>query len=156
MMASGAACADEASVIKQALEMSPGQVQDAGHNLSSVQYLKQKGYFSRKPDYQADYSHFYYPKKDISLFGAKLVAFDHEYLERYVGCCVSPGVEVILKKGDHFGSAELDNFAQTNACKIINFNQVYLPDKVVKKLLGSQKTEELLVLSCKERDKSSE
>jgi len=145
--------ADPATVIKKSLGLGPEEVQKAEANLEVVTQLKQAGVFDQKPNFEGDYYHFYYPRKDIKIFGATLIAFDHEYLIEYVGCCVNPGVALILKKNELFDEKEIEGFAKANSCKVKKIHEIYLPDSVVSELNITKNKSEFVALSCKQSDK---
>lgn len=74
------------------------------------------GYVSRKPDLRFDYTDYRKLRKPAWLFGYSIVVIEEEYMAEYVGCCVSPGLGVVLfGKGD---SDKLAAFARANGCSV--------------------------------------
>lgn len=148
--------AEPALAVKKFLETSPETIEESMDNLDSLQKLKKDGFLDENANVQGDYYHVYFPKKEIVIFGAKLVALNHEYLTDYIGCCVNPGISVVLKKVDGFNSNEIDVFSKRNSCKINDIEKVYLPDSVIKQIDIVKDKAFLFELSCKQNDKSHE
>ncbi len=148
--------AEPALLIKKLLETSPETIEESMESLDSLTILKKNGVIDEKANVQGDYHHFYFPKKEIEMFGAKLVVLDHEYLADYIGCCVDPGVAVVLKKVDGFNSNEIDTFAKQNSCKINDIEKSFIPDLVMKQLGHVNDKKYLFELSCKQNDKRHE
>jgi hypothetical protein len=111
-------------------------------------YIK-GGYVRRKPDYGVDYNDLREVRKPATLFGHKL----HVLLEEYrgktpVGCCVSPGIGMVIEQKGNLGA--LESFLTTNKCSIEgsdspngNFNGLDIPSTP-----GAAYFE----ISCRERD----
>jgi hypothetical protein len=110
-------------------------------------YIK-AGYVKRKPDYSVDYNDLRKVLKPATLFGHKLTVLMEEYMSQYIGCCVSPGIGVVIEqKGD---MTELESFLTSNKCSIAttaspegNFGGLNIPSKP-----GAAYFE----ISCRERD----
>ena len=106
------------------------------------------GYVARRPDRRMDYTDYRLMRRPFAFLGQALVAVEEEYLDRYVGCCVNPGVGAILKvSGDR---SELEAFATANRCRLL-----LDPRDVADTLrqLGIRPAAGTFVrLSCRERD----
>ncbi len=149
-------CAEPALEVKKLLEASPDTIEQSMDSIDSLKMLKKQGVIDEKANVQGDYYHFYFPKKEIVIFGAKLIALDHEYLTDYIGCCVNPGVAVVLKRMDGFNSNEIDVFAKQHSCNINDIEKAHLPDLVIKQVGLANDKAFLFELSCKQNDKIHE
>jgi len=154
LLFSSTSSADEVEKIKMSLQMNPNQVQKDGARLKPLNYLKKRGFFDNVPDLKSDYSHVYFPKKPIRIFDTSLLAFDIEYLETYNGCCVNPGVAIVLEKNG--GARGLSEFAKRNTCRVTNIKHANLPPEIADRLKLTHKLDHLVVLSCKESDRNRE
>ena len=77
-------------------------------------YIK-AGVVAQKPDSAADYVDYRRFRKPATLFGHKLVVLEEEYMTTYIGCCVDPGIGMVVEvAGD---TTELDAFLVTNKCR---------------------------------------
>lgn len=105
------------------------------------------GYVGRRPDLRFDYTDYRKVRKPTQLFGYSILVIEEEYMGQYVGCCVSPGLGLVLSgKCD---SRTLVTFAQGNGCSIEH------PADVSDTLAGlglAVPTGPLTRLSCRERD----
>lgn len=146
--------ADAAQELVSALKMTPDKIQEEPGNLGVLKFLKEKGLINIEPDFVADYSHTYYAKSDVLVFGAKLLALDFEYLDRYVGCCVDPGIALVLNiensQSEYQGVVK---FAKDNICSVTSLEKARLPSEVKVAVSARHKKEEVFVLSCKLREK---
>lgn len=77
-------------------------------------YIK-SGHVSRKPDNAADYVDYRRLRKPTALFGHPLLVLEEEYMNQYIGCCVNPGIGMVIEVK---GSTEaLDAFLAANKCR---------------------------------------
>ncbi len=80
----------------------------------AIRALIKNGYVRRKPASRQDYSDYRALQKPFSFMGAKLLVVEEQYMAKYVGCCVNPGIGILL---DNFGnSAAIAKLATTQAC----------------------------------------
>lgn len=115
--------------------------------------MKRQGVIGDDPNYKWDYTSLYIPKKDIKIFGTKLVAYAHEYMTTWIGCCVRYGASLILKQGKTFDKSQLNTFADHNACAVKAVNDIYFPsDEVISALKINDNKEKFIILSCREGD----
>lgn len=148
--------ADEISVIKQALATSHDKIEASGAKLPAIKHLKRNGFISNSPDEVYDYSDIYFPLKHIQLFGARLIALDHEYRNKTgVGCCVSPGISVLLIKEKQFDLKALTAFAKKHTCTAWS-KIMFFPPQLIERLDTNVNSSDIVELSCKERDRQGE
>ena len=127
-----------------ALRQKPGTSERIGSPADAIMGYANAGYVNKQPDSRADYSDYRILKKPAQFMGHMLVAIEEEYMQEYVGCCVSPGMAVTVRvsqTGD-----DLDTFASKNGCSVSNDTDgidIGLP----KAPAGTYAT-----LNCKERD----
>ncbi|MFZ6768392.1 hypothetical protein ACO0LM_15115 [Undibacterium sp. Di26W] len=110
---------------------------------------KRAGILSKQADARADYVDFYLLRKPASFLGHPLVLLEEEYMDTYVGCCVSPGLGLVVQvNGD---TRTMQDFAEKNACTLTPHADV----------IGTLKTYgirnklpkvDYATLSCRERD----
>lgn len=114
-----------------------------------IKEMKKNGIIPNKPTEGADYTDYYRIKSPQRIFWHDLVVFEHEYRQVYLGCCVSPGIGLVLKVN---GSIQnLKNIALTNKCSLdypLDTN-----DYMVK--LKPSTTSGYAYLSCRKRDLTS-
>ncbi|MFZ6735234.1 hypothetical protein ACO0LG_25165 [Undibacterium sp. Ji42W] len=114
-----------------------------------IQAYQQAGILSKKPDQRADYVDFYLVRKPANFMGHKLVLLEEEYMDTYVGCCVSPGLGLVLQV--EADTRPLQDFAEKNACTFKSHADVF--DTL--KTYGIRHTlpkADYASLSCRERD----
>lgn len=115
----------------------------------AIRNYKRSNYIKAEPDLRYDYIDNYLLLKPATFLGHDLKVIEEEYIAAYVGCCVSPGVGVIIKQKGSLNNVKA--FARKNRCSIepINFN-AHL------RVLGIKKpqapTGNYYALSCRERD----
>lgn len=110
---------------------------------------KQAGILARQADARADYVDFYLLRKPASFMGHKLVLLEEEYMDTYVGCCVSPGMGLVVQVSD--STKSLQDFAEKNACTFKPHADVFdtLKTYGIKNNLPKV---DYASLSCRERD----
>lgn len=120
-----------------------------GSSGSALKNYMQEGIINQRPNQRADYTDYYLVKKPAKLMGHDLVVIEEEYMSRYVGCCVSPGVGVTVKVA---GSTEnLEKFANENGCTLTR--QVDLQHEIESIGIKTKVPKGNYVsLSCRERD----
>jgi hypothetical protein len=78
-------------------------------------YMKE-GIVDKKPNQRADYTDYYVINNPTEFMGHELIVIEEEYMDSYIGCCVSPGAGAIIKIN---GSSEnLKNFSKNNYCSL--------------------------------------
>jgi hypothetical protein len=81
------------------------------------------------------------------LFGQELLVIEEEYMRKYIGCCVSPGVGAILRVTTDI--APLKKFSSSNGCSVQEGQDVVQ----TLQSLGLKPTRgDVLSISCRERD----
>lgn len=132
------------------LEASPENVQASSETQKALETLKQHNIIKNEPDIVADYNHIYIAIKQLPVLGGVLLALDHEYLENWIGCCVNPGVALILQvKKDMDDTTALASFAKENHCTVKPFEQSFMTKDLKEAAFDHLKKEDILVLSCK-------
>jgi hypothetical protein len=97
-----------------------------------------------------DYVSYYRPKKAVYFHGAKLLYFEYEYLEEFIGCCVDDGFGLILQGKPN---NEIVKFATDSGCKINEGDQAYLPYDINKEFKVRRiQIESVFELSCRAND----
>jgi hypothetical protein len=112
--------------------------------------LQRAGILSKNVSSRFDYVSYYKPTRLVTFYGARLMYFENEYLEQFIGCCVDDGFGLILQGSE---SKEINDFAATNGCKITIGDHVYLPFEINKEFEKQKvKIESLLEISCRFND----
>lgn len=130
-----------------ALRQKPGTSERIGSSRDAIMGYANAGYVNKQPDYRADYSDYRTLKKPAKFMGHTLVSIEEEYMQKYVGCCVSPGMSVTVRispTGD-----DLDTFASKNGCSVSRDTDDYYSTD-----MGLPKAPKgtYASLNCKERD----
>ncbi|WP_426101423.1 hypothetical protein [Massilia sp. TSP1-1-2] len=138
----------EAGLIK-ALSLNPSTRDRLGDSGQALQAYIKAGYLDLKPAQRADYTDYRVFKKPATLMGHTLVIVEEEYMTRFIGCCVSPGVGVTVRLSG--SSDNLEKFADKNGCAFIALEhpQAELSTFGIKASFPKGK---YASLSCRERD----
>jgi hypothetical protein len=80
----------------------------------AIEKLAKMGFLPIKPDDRADYVDYRRVRKPLSLFGHKVVVIEEEYLTQYIGCCVNPGIGMVIETNGAMG--DLNAFLVPNKC----------------------------------------
>lgn len=145
---SGACIAQSNDVIERSLTADPKHESRLIDGQEVVLELSQQGALKRKPNERRDYSDYYVPQRTIYVLGAKLISFEHEYITRYIGCCVNPGNAVVLQPSKE--TVEIEEFSRRNGCKYSVGDEIfYVPERAMKKLTKSERSS-LVEVSCKD------
>lgn len=107
------------------------------------------GHVGRKPDLRFDYNDYRMLRKPARLFGFTILVLEEEYMAKYVGCCVSPGLGVMLT--GHGDARKLAAFARANGCSL---EAPADPSGIPAELGLAVPAAGLTYLSCRERDVS--
>lgn len=132
-----------------ALRLKSGGNERMADSGKAIQAYIKTGLLDKKPAGRSDYTDFHILKQPTSLMGHKLIVIEEEYMSEYIGCCVSPGIGVIVETVD--GGENLTEFARKNGCSVeehVNLEQE-LSGLDIKNLLP---TGDFTSLSCRERD----
>tara|TARA_R100001039_G_C1854728_1_gene117183 strand:+ start:3073 stop:3573 length:501 start_codon:yes stop_codon:yes gene_type:complete len=139
------------------LEASPENLQASSETQNALETLKQQGIINNEPDIVADYNHIYITNKPLPVLGGVLLALDHEYLEDWIGCCVNPGMALVLQvQKDRDDTTALASFAKENHCKVIPFEQSFMTKDLKEAAFDHIKKDDILVISCKLSDRNYE
>jgi hypothetical protein len=113
-----------------------------------VRQLVKSGAFKEKPTQRMDYADYYVPQKPVSVLGAKLISFEHQYQQKYIGCCVNPGNAVVLHPTKSVEN--IKSFADKNRCRFSAGREIFLvPDEALKGLSDKERLS-LVEVSCKD------
>lgn len=82
----------------------------------AIQNYIAAGYLARKPNVRADYTDYWWLKKPAPFMGHELVMIGEQYMSKWIGCCVDPGLDVVVKIDG--STARLEQFARENKCSI--------------------------------------
>jgi len=119
-----------------------------------IKEMAKSGVFSKEPTERADYVSYYFPQTETHVFGYKLVYFDYEYSEEYIGCCVDPGAAIVIQVMPNNNLASIENFAKNNHCSIKKEEQIYMPNSIKEKIVKNGiSISNIVEVSCKERDR---
>ena len=148
--------ADMASLesgLRHAMRLKHGTNERTGTSGKAIQAYIQAGLLRTRPDQRFDYTDYYLLQKPAPFLGHELLLIEEEYITRYIGCCVSPGLGVTVKVQ---GSTQnLEKFAQANRCTLTDnvdlaheLREVAIKNRLPKAHYAS--------LSCRERDAQRE
>lgn len=137
------------SGLLHAMQLKKGTSERTGTSGQAIRAYQQAGLVSKTPRQRFDYTDYYLLDKPVPFMGHELVLIEEEYIDKYIGCCVSPGVGITLKV--HGSIKNLQQFARASRCTLtdhIDFahalREVAIKNKVPKAHYAS--------LSCRERD----
>lgn len=132
------------------------RIQPSSEKLNALETLKRLGIINLEPDIVADYNHIYLANKQVPILGGVLLALDDEYFDSYVGCCVNPGITLVIDVGNKNADAlTLMEFAKENACSVTPFEQAIMANEVEEALIHTSNKGDIVVLSCKLRDEAN-
>jgi len=100
--------------LTNALRLKPGTNERAGDSGKAIQAYMKEGVVNKKPNQRADYVDYYVVKKPASFMGHALVVIEEEYMSKYVGCCVDPGVGITVRLTG--SPRNLEEFVEANKC----------------------------------------
>lgn len=134
-----------------ALSLKKGSTERLGNSGKTIQSYMKEGFVNKKPNQRADYTDYYLLKKPAMFMGHELLVIEEEYMSKYIGCCVSPGMGVTVKVS---GSPKnLENFAVKNKCTLTNDVDIQAELKSVS-VNANFPRGQYASLSCRERDAS--
>jgi len=136
-------------VLIEALKLDTTTQERVGSPEAAVEAYAAAGLINLDPDVRADYTSYFLVKKRTEFLGHTLVLIEHEYMDEYVGCCVSPGMGVTVRvKGS---TQSLEDFAAANGCSFSDNTDPAAELKAfnLKSLLFKA---HYATLSCRERD----
>lgn len=116
---------------------------------AAIRAYKAQGYINPKPNVRADYVDYYLLNKPATFMGHDLKVIEEEYMDTYVGCCVSPGLGLSL--GVRGSLTSLKAFAAENGCKVEENIDLYA-DLTNLGLKLRPMRGRFASLSCRERD----
>jgi len=132
-----------------ALKIKPDGQDRQAESRPVMRAYQQAAIISKKPQQRADYIDFYLLQKPASFMGHTLILLEEEYMDQYVGCCVSPGMGLILKT--NADTRAVQDFANKNACTFTpradvfdRLRMFHIDHKLAKA--------DYAMLSCRERD----
>ena len=137
------------TLLIEALKLDATTHERVGAPEAAVEAYAAAGLINVDADVRADYTSYFLVKKRTEFMGHTLVIIEHEYMDEYVGCCVSPGMGVTVRvKGD---TRSLEDFAAANGCSFSDNTDPAAELKAfnVKSLLFKA---HYASLSCRERD----
>jgi hypothetical protein len=103
-------------VLREAMTPGPTGEERAIDSGAAIRTYIAKGFVSKAPDQRADYVDYRRVRKPASLFGHKLVVLEEEYLTTYIGCCVNPGLGIVVEKKGSLTA--LTRFVDNNRCAV--------------------------------------
>lgn len=133
------------SMVMDSLRLRPGTGERMVDSGKMIVALANSGYVNLKPDESWDYSDYRFLKKRADFLGHEIIVIEEEYFEKWIGCCVNPGLAITFKLN---GNTDfLQTFARNNKCKIGFDGDKYYGPALPPAPKGTYAT-----LSCKEGD----
>lgn len=133
------------SMVMDSLRLRPGTGERMVDSGKMIVALANSGYVNLKPDERWDYSDYRFLKKRADFLGHEIIVIEEEYFEKWIGCCVNPGLAITFKLN---GNTDfLQTFARNNKCKIGFDGDKYYGPALPPAPKGTYAT-----LSCKEGD----
>lgn len=80
----------------------------------AIKTLIDHGLVPAAPDRRSDYTDYRFVDGDITFLGHDVLAVTEDYLIEWIGCCVDPGIGVVLRKPADLSA--LIAFSEDNAC----------------------------------------
>ena len=121
-----------------------------GDSGEAIQEFIKKGYLGKAPNRRADYTDYWEVKNQVDFMGHTLVVIEEEYMSKYIGCCVSPGIGITVKINKDVSA--LKDFASTNKCSFTSMNQSELNSELSFTGIKATDKGKYATLSCRERD----
>lgn len=139
--------------LRHALQLKRGTAERTGTSGQAIRAYMQAGLVSKTPQQRFDYTDYYLVNKPTPFLGHELVLIEEEYIDKYIGCCVSPGAGVTVKV--HGSTQKLQQFARANRCTLRdNVDLAHeLREVAIKTRVASA---HYASLSCRERDAERE
>jgi hypothetical protein len=103
------------TLLRQAMTPSGEELERAVEPGAAIRAYIKSGHVRRKPDSAADYVDYRRLRKPSTLFGHPLMVLEEEYMTKYIGCCVNPGIGMVIEV--HGSTEELDAFLTANKCR---------------------------------------
>lgn len=122
-----------------------------GDSGAAIRAYANAGLVDIKPAIRMDYSDYRRFKQPAPFLGHELVVIEEEYMAAYVGCCVSPGVAILVKL--YPDGVNLGEFIQGRGCSL-NADVSHYAD-IPELQLPPLRYGSFVEISCKERDSVS-
>lgn len=123
------------------------RVADSG---AAIQGYIAAGYLTRKPNVRADYTDYRWLRRSAPFMGHELVMIGEQYMSKWIGCCVDPGLDVAVKING--STAGLERFARENKCSIDTNADLRESAKDSKIAIASLPKGRYAMLGCHESD----
>ncbi|MGF6609963.1 hypothetical protein OKW45_004885 [Paraburkholderia sp. WSM4175] len=136
--------------LTDAMRLDGSKQHRAADSGAAIQAYIAAGYLARKPNGGADYTDYWWLKKPAPFMGHELVMISEQYMSRWIGCCVDPGLDVAVRI--HGSTVRLEQFARENKCSIDTNADLREPAKDSKIAITSLRAGRYEMLSCHERD----
>jgi hypothetical protein len=94
------------------------QLDDEGRVTSSgvaIEKLAKLGFLPIKPDQRADYVDYRRVRKPFTFLGQSVIVIEEEYLDKFIGCCVNPGIGFVVETNGEMN--EFNFFVEINKCQ---------------------------------------
>ncbi|MFP3637704.1 hypothetical protein [Paraburkholderia sp. SIMBA_054] len=140
----------EAALVAAMRPSATKPMERGGDSGAAIRAYIAAGYLGKKPNARADYTDYWWLNKTAPFMGHDLVMIEEEYLSRWIGCCVSPGIGVTVRVSGN--TVNLERFAKANRCSIdtnVNLREVAGLSHVA---LSSLPKGRYATMSCRERD----
>jgi hypothetical protein len=139
--------------LKSAMTFDSNTSERVGDSGDAIQAYIKRGLLGKKPKERSDYTDYWVIKKPIDFMGHKLVIIEEEYMTKFIGCCVSPGLGITVKVNSDV--AELKDFARANKCSVTTKNKKEINEEMSFLGVVAKDEGEYVTLSCRERDANS-
>ncbi|NJM29738.1 MAG: hypothetical protein HC855_06230 [Rhizobiales bacterium] len=103
------------NLLRQAMTPTGKEFERALEPGAAIRAYIRSGHVRRKPDDAADYVDYRRLRKPATLFGHPLLVLEEEYMTQYIGCCVNPGIGLVIEVQG--STAALDAFLAANKCR---------------------------------------
>lgn len=133
-----------------AMTIDPETNERVGDSGETIQAYIKNGSLGKSPNVRADYTDYWEIKDQADFMGHTLVVIEEEYMSKYIGCCVSPGIGVTVRINHEI--SELKDFAKKNKCSFTSLNQLEFDSEFGFVGIKASKDEKYASLSCRERD----
>ena len=121
-----------------------------GDSGEAIQAYIKNGSLGKAPSMRIDYTDYWEVKNQVDFMGHTLVIIEEEYINKYIGCCVSPGIGITVKANKDIN--ELKDFANINKCSFTVMNQSELNSELDFVGIKAFDKGKYVTLSCRERD----
>jgi hypothetical protein len=115
-----------------------------------IRALIKAGYLRKKPEARVDYSDYRLVRKPFDFLGARLVVIEEQYMITYGGCCVDPGIGMVLENPGN--SSDIAELAKSNSCTYSDDEDNYFVDAALEAVGRKGQRGRFIYLYCGMRE----